>query len=193
MKHQLKELHLNQSIFSIAIFLNGIREARTVTCWHFVCHKNEKKKKKKVVCAAQSWYGSHWGLWMCVKRIREHKQDEFGVFRAATRTWKRWGKRWEAQVGSQEDIRRHKKLPFCHIQHHLRFSYEGEMSHNATECPGEGDEEGNQPFGECTPAVGSWAGCDTAEPQGSGMSWGDACGPWAVTGHGEGPKSLWAM
>lgn len=45
-------------------------------------------------------------------------------------------------------------------------------SHNAIESLREGDKEGNQLFGECRPAKGSWAGWGTAEPQGLGLSQG---------------------
>lgn len=69
----------------------------------------------------------------------------------------------------------HKELPFCHIQHHLGLSYEGEMSHNTIKSPREGDKEGNQLFGECRQAMGSWAGWGAAEPQGSGLSQGCLC------------------
>lgn len=63
-------------------------------------------------------------------------------------------------------------MPFCHTQHHLGLSYEGEMSHTTIKSPREGDEEGNQLFAECRQAMGSWAGWGAAEPQGSGLSHG---------------------
>lgn len=184
MKYQLKGLHLNQSIFRIATFQNSIKEARTVTCWHFAWHKNEKrKKKKKVVCAVQSWYESHWGLWMCVRRKREHKQDEFGVPRAATRTWTWWGKRWQTQevaflsysASPWTESRRVKlvTIPQNPQEREIRRGISFLVSV---------DQQWAARLGGELLSLRAWS-CHR----------GGAWGPWAVTGHGEGPKLLWAM
>lgn len=50
---------------------------------------DREMEKNLVVCAARSWYQSHWGLGDVYEKDKRKQtaQYDFGVLGAATRTW----------------------------------------------------------------------------------------------------------